>query len=130
MKKTNYQRLTNFTLNEFVGICEDLQIEKFKVKTHIAGKRYRTISIRKKHWLHLIKTDNLICPVTNKKVFNCSLDIDNYTKTFHYNFYSEDGELFTIDHITPKAKGGTNAYENIQPMTAIENFKKSDKICQ
>jgi hypothetical protein len=31
-----------------------------------------------------------------------------------------------VDHITPKAKGGSNSYKNAQVLTREENLKKSD----
>ena len=33
-----------------------------------------------------------------------------------------------LDHIIPLAKGGTNHYTNLQPLWAIDNLSKSDKI--
>lgn len=104
-----YLKLTQFPLEMFVEFFENSK-EK--------------VSIRKKHWLYLIKNNMLTCPVTKKKVAYCSYDYKKNVNSYHYNFYSEDGDMFTIDHIKPKVKGGTNSFDNIQPMIAEENFKK------
>lgn len=39
-----------------------------------------------------------------------------------------DVTFFTIDHIIPLAKGGSNLYENLALACMRCNFKKSDKI--
>lgn len=44
----------------------------------------------------------------------------------HWDLYTEDLELMTIDHIKPKSKGGGNNIENLQPMCAKCNTKKSN----
>lgn len=90
------------------------------------------ISKRKHHWLHLIKTDNLICPASGKSVSYCSYDEVTTKKgivTYHYNFYDSDDILFTIDHKMPISKGGSmKALNNVQPMICYENQKKSNQL--
>ena len=48
----------------------------------------------------------------------------------HYclNLYSKDNILFTKDHIIPKAAGGSNALENLQPMCLTCNGEKADSV--
>jgi hypothetical protein len=36
--------------------------------------------------------------------------------------------LMTIDHITPKSRGGSNSLDNLQPMCVRCNQKKGNKI--
>ena len=65
---------------------------------------------------------------TKKKNHNIYKNIINIP-TFHYNFYSEDDELFSIDHKYPISKGGSKySVDNIQPMIMLENFKKENKL--
>jgi hypothetical protein len=109
MDVKDYIHISRHSLEEFVNIFT-----------------YKKVSIRKKHWVYLIEKNKLICPITQKKVTHCYFDLHKKNNTNHYNFYGENDELFTIDHIKPKAKGGTNDFDNVQPMIAEENFKKSD----
>ena len=126
MKKIpTFIQLEKLTLQEFV-----ILIKSTFNKIDKDGKPYIKISYRKKFWIHLIETNNLICPITGKKVSYCSYDRQEYKNiinipTFHYNFYSEDDELFSIDHKYPISKGGSKySVDNIQPMIMLENFKK------
>jgi 5-methylcytosine-specific restriction endonuclease McrA len=109
------------------------QVEKLTLDGYIerltemyqSGKK---ISKRKRFWRYLIMNNELVCPVTEKKVAYCSLDKNVKSETLHYNFYSEDDELFTIDHKIPKSKGGKDNTTNIQPMIAEENWDKGSKM--
>ena len=117
--RENYISIKKLTLLEFLDLPNQLK-----------GKFGKSNS-RKYLWIKLIESGNLTCPVTNKKVDYCSYD---YIKsgnliTYHYNFYSIDGELFTIDHKIPISKGGHKSdVSNLQPMIGKENWKKSDKL--
>lgn len=90
----------------------------------------KKIRNRKLSWIKLIKANKLTCPVTNKTVAYCSLDEQqNKVKSRHYNFYSEDGTMMSIDHIIPKSKGGHHTHiSNLQPMVEKENWKKGSEI--
>ena len=44
----------------------------------------------------------------------------------HIDLYTKDFELMTIDHIKPKSIGGTYDIENLDPMCAYCNTKKSN----
>lgn len=86
-------------------------------------------SNRRRHWAYLIRTNQLTCPVTKKLVSYCSYDYKDNTKSFHYNFYSEDGTFMSIDHKTPISQGGSKTNpKNVQPMAIEENFKKSNNL--
>lgn len=106
---------------------EKITIEEFVKRMEGIPSRKRRP--RKRNWLRLIKNNKLICPTTGLKVSYCSLDLNTKSNTKHYNFYSECGQMFTIDHIYPVSKGGAvESLNNIQPMIDIHNFEKADKL--
>lgn len=113
-----YISISKIAVDDFVAIIDKLSI-------------YEKISKRKNNWLELIMSGDLICPATNKEVFYCSYDklvVKNIT-TYHFNFYSEDDILFTIDHKIPLSKGGSNFdISNIQPMICFDNWNKKSKL--
>ena len=49
-------------------------------------------------------------------------------KHYCFNLYTEDNVLFTKDHIIPKAAGGSNSLNNLQPMCLTCNEEKADKV--
>ena len=106
---------------------EKISIEEFVLRMqNISHQKRRP---RKRNWLRLIKADKLTCPSTGLKVSYCSLDLNTKSNTKHYNFYSEDDQMFTIDHIYPVSKGGPKeSLDNIQPMIDKYNFEKADKL--
>lgn len=44
--------------------------------------------------------------------------------TLHYDVYTADNVLMTVDHIIPRVEGGGDELENLQPMCAPCNSKK------
>jgi 5-methylcytosine-specific restriction endonuclease McrA len=48
-------------------------------------------------------------------------------KNYGLQLYCEDGVLMTVDHKIPKAKGGKDTLENLQPMCVLCNQLKADK---
>lgn len=105
---------------------EKISLEEFlKRMTQINPKKIRN---RKGNWIRLINANKLTCPVTSQVVTYCSLDKHKWNESLHYNFYSKDHVMFTIDHILPISRGGnTTALENIQPMIDIHNFEKGSR---
>ena len=54
-------------------------------------------------------------------------------ETYHFNVYGSlygMEVLFTRDHIRPKAKGGTDSFENQQIMCHLCNQEKADNIIE
>lgn len=83
---------------------------------HLNARR----SKRRDNWVSLIDNNKIVCPATWKEVAYVWHDYKESTNSWHYNFYSEDGDMFTIDHIIPIAKWWDRMYPNVQPM--IESF--------
>ena len=53
---------------------------------------------------------------------------DVYGNVIYKPAYGKQGEMsWEIDHDKPKAKGGSNALSNKQPLQTAENRKKGDK---
>lgn len=46
----------------------------------------------------------------------------------HIDVYTENLKLMTVDHIFPKALGGNNDMENLQPMCLACNSKKGSRV--
>jgi 5-methylcytosine-specific restriction endonuclease McrA len=46
----------------------------------------------------------------------------------HWDVFTADNTMMTIDHHIPKSKGGTNVISNLFPMCAPHNHKKSNKM--
>jgi hypothetical protein len=105
-----------------------LTLEEYLEETVELSKK-RKLSFRKRAWRFLIKNNILTCPASNKVVSYCSYDANETGKitTYHYNFYTKDGVLFTIDHKKPLAKGGKNTMDNVQPMIGDINWRKGSK---
>ena len=89
---------------------------------------------------HIVRTNSLryhtfrrqVCcanPECSRKIDYCVLQTDytSHLRRAHVNFFSEDGVLFTKDHILPKSKGGRNTLDNLQTMCIECNNRKVSK---
>jgi len=126
--KPNYFVAGEVQVDDFVAIMNTL----LATETNIS-KKSKVMKGRKMHWYKLIIDGALTCPATGIRVERCRLDIQKHPNpkvedTYHFNFYSEDGKLFTIDHKTPLAQGGRDVYENVQPMIAEFNWDKGSEL--
>ena len=116
LKKPKYKSLKIISIQDYLNLIEDLELNGEK------------ISRRKKEWRLLIENNKLVCPFSNKRVAYCSYDFNEPAQTYHWNFYSEDDQLFTIDHIVARSKGGNSCeIDNLQPMLYDYNFQKGAK---
>jgi 5-methylcytosine-specific restriction endonuclease McrA len=68
---------------------------------------------------------NFTCAMCGKKATYCNLEY-NIRYKYHFNAYTEDGEMLTKDHIYPKSKGGLNQLINYQLLCYSCNQKKKD----
>jgi hypothetical protein len=126
--KPNYFAAGEVPVDDFVSIMDTLLNAEPK-----DIRRSKVMKGRKTHWYKLIIDGALTCPATGIKVERCRLDIQKHPSpkvedTYHFNFYSADGKLFTIDHKTPLAQGGRDVYENVQPMIAEFNWEKGSEL--
>jgi hypothetical protein len=112
--------IAKFSVEDFIAIMDKCSIDE-------------PIRGRKLHWYHLIMENLLTCPATEKRVAYCSYDVMEHPNpkvqpAYHFNFYSEDDEMFTIDHKIPKSLGGTDLIDNVQPMIGDINWRKGSEL--
>ena len=72
----------------------------------------------------LIKYD-FKCAKCSKEAVYCNLEYNDRHK-YHFNAYTENGEMMTKDHIYPRSKGGLNSLRNYQLLCYSCNQKKKD----
>lgn len=46
----------------------------------------------------------------------------------HYDLYTKDFVMITVDHILPKSRGGSNDIGNLQPMCQHCNSRKGNTV--
>ena len=110
MTRELYTSVSTLSIQEYVDLCATLD----------------KVSNRKRQWLKLIEANKMTCPVSGIEVAEVRHDYHEHNKTYHYNFYSACGQLFTVDHIYPKALGGSPmAISNLQPMLYNPNSYKA-----
>ncbi len=68
------------------------------------------------------------CAHCNRVGTHFLLERDYNHTAAHFNLYSDDGVLFTKDHIIPKSKGGSMEMSNLQTMCSRCNSAKGDKL--
>ena len=121
-----HESIAKFSVEDFIAIMDKIISTENPLKPS-------SVKGRKRHWYNLIMENNLECPVSKKKVAYCSFDILRHANpkvapSYHFNFYAEDGKMFTIDHKIPLSRGGTNEFSNIQPMIDEINWEKKDQL--
>lgn len=100
------------------SLIKDKSIEVDGYSVYVGSWRYRTF---------YQKGTKCACCGKEAKYFMLTPDSSN-TKRAHFNLYSEDGTLFTKDHIIPKSAGGKDCIENFQTYCTDCNHVKADTI--
>jgi hypothetical protein len=122
IKIPEYTTIAIISTDDFIAAMDTIKKSEGEVKYS------KEVKGRKLHWYNLISENNLKCPASNDDVAYCGYDIHNTNKSFHFNFYNKNGELFTIDHKMPLSLGGRDHIDNIQPMIGRVNWKKGSKL--
>lgn len=110
--------LEQYPIEHFFDVCDVL----------------KRVSMRKRWWLSLLARggDKLVCPISGLKVARLHLDVQYYKSgkcSYHWNFYSENGRMFTVDHIHPRSKGGdVMNVENLQAIIGSYNEYKGNRV--
>ena len=97
-----------------------------KISIDEAVQKIRLKQITSKRFKYVMRIGEC-CVECGLKRDHVALGIDNGGNK-HWDLYAADGTLLTIDHIVPKAKGGSDKKENYQLMCSPCNHKKSDKL--
>ena len=80
----------------------------------------RMSTIRKQYIKRIERGEVLLCGICNYPVVAKAKGIDRITKG--------GGGSVTVDHIVPKAHGGTDRIENLQPAHGKCNNEKADNM--
>lgn len=120
------QRVGVFLPQEILSLVPSYKESKTVIRK-LGGKR---VSLSKKR-LKVFKQKGIECVNCGLKgtFFALEKHRDVQTEKYHFNLYATDpntGEevMMTVDHIIPKAKGGSNKYKNLQTMCEPCNVKK------
>jgi len=75
----------------------------------------------------LFKRDGTICVECGIKGTHFKLQRHTSSIRFHFNLFTDHGQLMTKDHIIAKSNGGPNTMSNYQVMCTYCNEKKDNK---
>lgn len=102
-------------------VIKDAYLNKRKKQIKYEGYTISTIN----PIYELLIKSNFKCVKCDKTASYCNLEF-NKRFGYHYNAYTQDGELFTKDHIYPVSKGGLDKLKNYQLLCYGCNQKKKD----
>lgn len=119
--KTHYKREDN---GKYYNPQKNLEYKNNRYNTDIEYKLLTILRNRINQYLKKGNTQNSI------DFLGCS--INHYKSYLENQFRGEmnwknHGTYWEIDHIIPLSKGGSFYYTNTQPLTLLENRKKSNK---
>ena len=75
--------------------------------------------------LQVFYLKGVICPVCNIKADILTKSVDR-KGAIHIDVCTKELYPFTIDHIIPKSKGGTDHIDNLRPMCCLCNWEKGN----
>ena len=102
-------------------VIKEAQLNKSHKQIEYEGYKIST----KNPIYDLLVKSNFTCVECGKVANYCNLEF-NKRFGYHYNAYTQDGELFTKDHIYPVSKGGLDKLKNYQLLCYRCNQKKRD----
>jgi 5-methylcytosine-specific restriction endonuclease McrA len=149
-KGPKYIRLAVFPVSEVLPLVFTREVRK---RLRMAGHNYKSEEWKRaashRFWVnhtesHMVPmgshryqlyaekgTKCVNCPTTGT-YFALERGATDYKGKFHFNLYGRDKNgrevMITKDHIIPRSKGGKNKLENYQPMCAVCNRRKADKM--
>jgi 5-methylcytosine-specific restriction endonuclease McrA len=125
-----YERLGVVGLDEILPFIPIAGNKNGLKKKKYFNKHVKLTSHRYKVYA-LNGTECVSCELTGT-FFALEKSVSQHTDKFHFNLYAinkkSEEVMITIDHITPRAKGGSEALSNKQPMCFNCNNKKGDKF--
>lgn len=95
----------------------DQYLERFSKKT----------GYRKKAWCHFIREGKVKCALSGIEATHVKM-VQYNDGSIHWDFYTDDDQMMTLDHIKPKKLGGTNNIKNLQPMLLDLNSRKGHSL--
>lgn len=125
-----YKRLGILKLDEVLPYIPLSKEDGLPFKKEYFGERVRMSS----HRLKIFKEKGLICTACNLTATHFAVEkrLSEYTDKYHLNLYGldENGNeiLFTVDHVIPISKNGSNHKSNKVTMCQPCNVKKSNFI--
>ena len=99
-------------------------IGKKKISIIVDGFKVYPISLR--YITFFNKGTKCVCCGREGAYFKLDKGDKKSTTRRHFNLYTADGILMTKDHIVPKAKGGKDCLDNMQPLCEECNHIKAD----
>jgi 5-methylcytosine-specific restriction endonuclease McrA len=133
---SDYERLGFYEIDRTI---KKLKREKGKKKYFFMGKniKLKTSTPKNNVFIKNYNKNNNICKCDicgiKASYFTLEKSPDNDRNVYHFNLYTVHPKTFqevyfNIDHIKPRAKGGTNLLVNMQLTCEDCNSKKGDKF--
>lgn len=121
--------LKEYTLNEIFDKLPDINDIWINNSVFIEHGIYKInlVSKRNKHKYKLFKK-NKFCTICKAEGVKFLLELKNGCELPELNLYTSNNILINMDHIIPRAHGGTNEFRNFQTMCANCNKKKGANI--
>lgn len=133
---SDYKRIGFYSIDKTI---KKLKREKGKKKYFYMGKniKLKTSTSKNNVFIKNYEKNNSLCKCDicgiKANYFTLEKSPDNDRNVYHFNLYTVHPKTyqevyFNIDHIKPRAKGGTNLLANMQLTCEDCNSKKGDKF--